>query len=122
MLLFCKGKNDFCSKESCDKTCEYYDGSGARYVKVQTYADLIRAMSDEELCSAIFQLIYAADPALWFCKGKEECGELMNADEDIPDEMCKACLLEKLRQPVDETKHIFGFYLDKQESGLITEG
>ena len=68
----------------------------------RTYADRIRAMSDEELTDAIFQLIYAKDPATWFCKGTKECGELMDADKEIPDEMCKACLLAKLQQPAEE--------------------
>lgn len=71
-------------------------------VKTKTYADRIRAMNDEELTDAIYQLIYAMDPATWFCKGKKECGELLDADKEIPNEMCKNCLLEKLRQPAEE--------------------
>lgn len=87
-----------------------------------TYADRIRAMSDEEQCDAIFRLIYAADPATWFCKGKKECGDLMDANKEIPDEMCKACLLAKLREPVkEEPKLPSGFFLDKEESGLTEE-
>ena len=104
-----------------EQICEYHDGSGAQYVKAQTYADRIRAMTDEELCAAIFQITYATDITLWFCKEKKECEELMNADKDIPDEMCKACLLEKLRQPIEETKRIVGFHMDKEESGLFEE-
>ena len=67
-----------------------------------TFADQIRAMSDEELTDAIYQLINAMDPATWYCKGSKECGELMDANEDIPDEMCRKCLLNKLRQPAGE--------------------
>lgn len=88
---------------------------------VQSFADKIRAMTDEELCDAIFQLIYAMDPATWFCKGKKECGDLMDADKEIPDEMCKACLLAKLRQPADEHHRPIWPHEDKQESGLIEE-
>lgn len=67
-----------------------------------TTADRIRAMSDEELTDAIYRLIHANDPALWFCKGTKECGELMDNDEEIPEEMCQKCLLEKLQQPAEE--------------------
>ena len=87
-----------------------------------TNADRIRAMSDEELTSAIYQLINATDPALWFCKGSKECGDLMDANEDIPDEMCKACLLAKLREPAEEKPKLpSGFFLDKEESGLTED-
>ena len=92
----------------------------ANQEKVFTFADRIRAMADEGLCDAIFQLIYAADPAMWFCKGKKECGDLMDADKDIPDEMCKACLLAKLREPVDGTKPVT-MNEEKQDSGLVEE-
>ena len=67
-----------------------------------TFADKIRNMSDEELTAAIYQLIYAKDPAMWFCKGKKECGDLMDNNQDIPDEMCLECLLKKLQQPAEE--------------------
>ena len=119
------------SRPLVDVTCKlgtkgcYEDGRchalGNCENKISTYADRIRAMTDEELCDGIFQLIYAADPATWFCKGKKECGELMDADKEIPDEMCKACLLKALRQPYAEPKLPSGMYLDKQESGLIEE-
>ena len=70
--------------------------------KITTNADSIRAMSDEELTDAIYRLIHANDPALWFCKGTKECGELMDNDEEIPEEMCRKCLLERLQQPAKE--------------------
>ena len=87
----------------------------------RSIADKIRAMSDEELCDAIFRLIYALDPATWFCKGKKECGDLMDADKEIPDAMCKACLLAKLRQPAEETPRPVRIHEDKQESGLLED-
>ena len=118
--LFCYGKKDFCEQKICTGECEYYDGSGSEYKKIETYFDLIRSMTDEEMCDAIFRLIYALDPATWFCKGKEECGKLMDADKEIPDEMCKACLLAKLRQPVDDTKPAT-MTEEKQDSGLLEE-
>lgn len=73
----------------------------AKEEKVFTNADKIRSMSDEELTAAIYQLIYAKDPAAWFCKGSKECGELMDNDQLIPDEMCRECLLKKLRQTAE---------------------
>lgn len=102
------------------RSCLRCHGTGYTQVPL-TFADKIRAMSDEELCDAFFRLIYAMDPANWFCKGKEDCRELMDADKDIPDEMCKACLLQKLRQPYVEPKLPSGMYLDKQYSGLLEE-
>lgn len=74
-----------------------------RHEHPRTNADRIRAMDDEELAGAILRYTYGSvDPANWFCQGKKECGDLMDADEEIPDEMCKACILEKLRQPAEE--------------------
>ena len=67
-----------------------------------TIADSIRSMSDEELTDAIYRLIYAKEPAAWFCKGSKECGDLMDNDQDIPDEMCRKCLLKKLQEPAEE--------------------
>lgn len=87
----------------------------------KTIADMIRDMSDQELCDAFFQLIYAAEPAAWFCNNSKECGDLMDAEKDIPDEMCKACLLAKLRQPAAETPRPVRIHEDKEESGLLEE-
>ena len=68
----------------------------------KTFADKIRAMSDEELTDAIYKLLYARDPGKWFYKGTKECEEIMDNDGEIPDEMCRQCLLKKLQQPVEE--------------------
>ena len=83
------------------ETCPTCSGACSIYVPT-TFADRIRAMSDEELTDAIYKLLYAQDPGRWFCKGTKECEQMMDNDEDIPDEMCKKCLLNKLRQPADE--------------------
>lgn len=107
-----------CSKKamarcSNGKNCAKYGGhfiEGSRchqfnkQVSLQpfTEADRIRAMNDEELTAAIYWLINATDPATWFCKGSKECGDLMDNDQDIPDEMCKKCLLAKLQEPAEE--------------------
>lgn len=92
----------------------------AKVTYKKTIADRIRSMSDEELCDAFFRLIYAFDPATWFCKGKKECAALMDADKEIPDEMCKACLLAKLRQPAEDPAPTMAAE-EKQHSGLIEE-
>ena len=86
-----------------------------------TFADWIRSMTDEELAGALIELTNGYDPAAWYCQNKQECGDLMDADEEIPNEMCKACLLAKLRQPYEKTRLPKGMYLDKQESGLLEE-
>lgn len=93
----------------------------AKEEKIFTIADWIRSMTDEELCDGIYELFHGYDPAAWFCKNKKECGDLMDADKEIPDEMCKACLLEALRQPYEKTRLPKGMYLDKQESGLLED-
>lgn len=90
--------------------------------KKPTMCDKIRAMSDDELTDAIYKLIYATeDLALWFCKGKKECGDLMDDDKEIPEEMCRKCLLEKLRQPVEDPAPDTMAEYEKQHSGLLEE-
>ena len=119
--LYCYGKADYCDKDTCTGECEFHDGSGSEYRKVETYLDHIRAMNDEELCDVIFKLAFAFDTGAFYCKNKPECGEMMDADQEIPEEMCKACLLEKLRKPVEKPPLPFGIYDDKQESGLLED-
>lgn len=68
----------------------------------KTNADRIRAMSDDELAAAIYQLINYADPASWFCKGAKGCDEALNSGDDIPAEQCIVCLKERLQQPAEE--------------------
>lgn len=128
MLLYCNGKKDFCHKEVCNKTCEHYDGSGSKYVKVQSLADMIRSMNDEELPAFLLQITSGIDPANFYCTNKKECGELMDADKTIPEEWCLKCLSERLQQPAEGGKFpypgliITGLGIDsKQDSGLVEE-
>lgn len=119
------------SRPLVDVTCKlgtkgcYEDGRchalGNCENKISTFADWIRSMTDEELAGALIELTNGYDPAAWYCQNKQECGDLMDADEEIPNEMCKACLLAKLRQPYEKTRLPSGMYLDKQESGLLEE-
>ena len=69
--------------------------------KVQTHADQIRAMSDEELADAIVKMACGIDPAESFCQSKKECEDLMDADKEIPEEWCRQCVLAMLRQPAE---------------------
>lgn len=121
MLLFCNGKKGFCYKETCDKSCEHHDGSGSKYVKTKTFADEIRSMTDEELCDFLFTNFCGLDPAFSYCLNKKECRDLLDADQEIPDEWCKKCLLNRLRQPAEIKKLPATSFEGKQESGLIEE-
>lgn len=113
--LFCYGKADYCDKDTCTGECEFHDGSGCEYRKIETMADRIRAMSDQELAA------YWADNHDNFCQNKPECGEALNRDELIPDEWCVACALKWLQQPIEKLPVPFGIYDDKQESGLLED-
>ena len=59
--------------------------------------DRIRCMSDEQLAE------YFATNTDEFCKNLPECGELLDADMHIPEEMCKACVLKWLKEPAEES-------------------
>lgn len=94
------------------RTCNRCHMTG--YIQVpMTMADKIRAMSDEDLTDIIYDLNTEGT----FCTNRKECFDKLNKDE-ITDEMCKKCLLEWLRRPVEEPKIPSGVFLDKQESGL----
>lgn len=62
-----------------------------------TNGDRIRAMSDEELVEMLYNGVDAE-----YCRNAPECGEMLDADDGIPEEKCKGCLLNWLRQPVKE--------------------
>jgi len=94
--LFCYGKQDYCDKALCNG-CEVYDGSGAEYQKIETRADRIRSMSDEELADFM-------NKEHDFCKSLPKCLAQLKTDDPIPDHWCAACILEWLRQPVEGTK------------------
>lgn len=110
--LYCYGKQDYCDKAICNG-CDVYDGSGAEYRKTETIADRIRAMSDQELADFL-------NKEHDFCKNLPKCHEQLKTDELIPDQWCAACMLEWLRQPVDDTKPTT-MTEEKQDSGLVEE-
>lgn len=57
-------------------------------------------MTDEELAEHILSTP-AYETCIKFCKNKEECCEIMEMDNDIPEKWCKQCLLEWLRKEVE---------------------
>jgi hypothetical protein len=65
----------------------------------KTIADRIRAMSDEELASFMAQYCDG------FCQNKKKCRELLDDENDIPEEWCVACALEALRKPIAEAAY-----------------
>lgn len=112
MILFCNSKGGFCDKIPCDRTCQFYDGSGSK--DVTTRADTIRSMTDEELVECLTNIS-------GYCKSLTECVERLDTEVGIPEDWCKKCLLEWLREPVDATKPATMAAEDKQHSGLIEE-
>ena len=65
--------------------------------KIPTNADRLRSMSDEELAKALNNGFDGK-----YCTNDPACGALLDADGGIPEEMCVACALRWLRQPVKE--------------------
>lgn len=82
-------------KSPCSE-CKGY--SKYEYKQVQTNADRIRSMTDEELATALYQML---DGDV-YCTNKPECGKMLNTDDGIPDEWCAKCLLNWLQKPVTE--------------------
>lgn len=69
--------------------------------KIATTADKIRSMTDEELVNFLWRFTDSdIEDVLPFCKHTVACGEQLDSS-DITDDMCKRCLLDRLRQPCD---------------------
>lgn len=89
---------NWCSKKfdnpdpEVDRKCDKYEG--------MTNADRIRNMTDEELAEHILSTL-AYETYIKFCKNREECCEISDMDNDIPEEWCKQCLLEWLHKEVE---------------------
>ena len=71
-----------------------------RIVSSKTNADLIRAMSDEELARVIGHL-YDGEAGILFCRNLAECDDDIERNLLIPLERCEACVLHWLRQPAE---------------------
>ena len=116
--LFCYGKKDFCDQAICSGACEFHDGSGCEYRKIETIADRIRSMTDEELAK---WLMKANDGELYikFCKETPECMEMLERYE-IPEERCLGCMIDWLQQPAEPTPPAT-MTDEKEDSGLVEE-
>ena len=64
-------------------------------------ADRIRSMSDEELAELLYS-IQDLEDKVKFCKNKIECDNILDSGKDIPDNMCKQCLVNWLQSEVEE--------------------
>lgn len=73
------------------RRCLDCDGNGIVFADMSR-ADLIRAMSDEELAA------YWSDHYDDFCPNLPECGEMLNQDQEIPAEKCIGCALRWLQE------------------------
>lgn len=95
MAFYCNGKNGICDcYPICKNDCEHFDNSGGKHIN--TNADRIRAMSDDELVDwAKIQIGcgFGFFPCGVVCDGK--C-------ESYDDETCKSKIMEWLKQPVEE--------------------
>lgn len=66
-----------------------------------TRGDKIRGMTDMEMARWLYPLVVGTE-AVPFCPESELCGELLDRDGGIPEEMCIGCLAAYLRQPAEE--------------------
>ena len=82
-----------CQKTNCELCCPL--------ASTKTRADRIRAMSDEDLMQYLYALANK-DFELTFCQNKPECLALVDTDEGVPEEHCRACLLEYLQRPKED--------------------
>ena len=80
---------------SCDGT-----KMGDHYKRI-THGDKIRSMSDEEIAELLYQFESLSDE-LKFSKNKADCDKILNDGKEIPDNMCKGCLVEWLQSEVEE--------------------
>lgn len=93
----CKWKNAEGGWAVCD--CCIHDPVLKDRFEPLTNANHILAMTDEELVDFLWQFnTDSFENVMPFCKNTEECGEKLDS-ADISTEMCKRCLLDKLRQP-----------------------
>lgn len=88
------------------KMCEFWIAPACAHnvccgFSVETNADRIRAMSDEELATFINRCIGDNGPS--FCRKLSECEEDLEQDTLIPLERCDGCLLDWLQQPAEAT-------------------
>ena len=94
-MNYCNGKRGTCDRGSCvigGTLCEHYDGTGSK--TIQTNADRIRAMSDEELA----KFHYGSGAPYCKKENPRDCTRQKYVDGLTP---CEQCYLQWLRQPVE---------------------
>lgn len=84
--------------DKCRAEAELRELKNKRYPR--TNADRIRSMSDEEL-EELFYSFHNLEDKVQFCKNKTECDEILDDGKEIPDNMCKKCLVEWLQEEVE---------------------
>ena len=75
--------------------------SGIPQRKKQTNADRIHSMNIEETAELLYSFHNLEDKVKFF-KNKTECDEILDSGKEIPDDMCKKCLVEWLQSEVEE--------------------
>ena len=95
MAYYCKGKRQICENPAKCSGCRYFDSTGGYNA---TNADLIRAMSDEELAENLYWFC-DLEERIVYCKNMPECEKLLETEDGIPEKKCIGCLLEWLKQP-----------------------
>ena len=88
MAFYCYGKQGICNCDILCADCKFYDDKGGK--EVQTNAERIRAMSDEELARWVLQFVMDSFSASGFENPKWEDG----AEEDM---------IKWLKQPAETT-------------------
>ena len=97
-------ENDEIVGKWCPKTNDSPDVESereCRHYKCMTQADRIRSMSDEELAELLYSIQNLEDKVK-FCKNKIECDNILDSGKEIPDNMCKQCLVDWLQSKVEE--------------------
>ena len=90
-------RGDYCGV--MNESCPECNGTGVKLVDM-TNADRIRAMDDEDLAEVLL-LFNHLECRIPFCKNLPQCEELLDTEEGVPEEKCKQCLLDWLRQPAE---------------------
>lgn len=71
---------------------------------VRTRIECMRSMSVDELADKV--LTSEVGSMIDFCQNFSKCENIMERNEEIPDEMCKKCLVKWLNSPVERQKTI----------------
>lgn len=111
-LISQKGKNIEESEEVCplcgsnvmdvlDDTHMYCMDCGHEFNKKKSRGDKIRSMTDEEIADGIFEYGNNMLEKLPFCKGIPECGKIVEDWEEVPQSMCRECLMEWIQSPYE---------------------